>query len=220
MENNPAEVPSGEPNETPEANQPEPEQKPFQQDAVSYETHRRLLGEKKKLKERLDALEAAQKKQAEADLEEQQKWKELADLKAKEAQAALEKYNSLESELAEGRKLSAVLKALPGNVDEKYWNLIDTSKVVFNPESGEIEAASVQEVAKNVQESYPEILRQAQAPGQPSEAPQPANTAGLLYKEWLKLPKAERDKRLHEVSDVPDSMKRGRDSSVTIQRRV
>lgn len=161
---------------------------------VSYETHRKLLGEKKKLKERLDALERQQHEAAQKDLEENQKWKELADLKAKEAGEYKEKYSSLEGQLAEGRKLTAILEALPASVDKKYWGLIDTNDVVFNPETGEVEASSVQAVAKKIQESFPEIISTQRSTGQPAASPAAAPSGSMTIEEWKKLPYAERVK--------------------------
>ena len=149
----------------------QPPERKSSKDTVAYETYHRTVSQKKKLEEENERLKREASERAEKDLKENERWQELAQLREKEAAEAKAKAEAIETSLLEGKKLSSVLDALPSGVDKKYWNLIDTSGVVLNPETGDPEAASVQEVAKRIQEDYPEILQKASAPGQPAAAP-------------------------------------------------
>ena len=172
---------------------------------VSYETHRRLLGEKKraadearKLREQLDAYEAEKRQRAEQELVEQNKYKELLELRDKELKEAKSKIERSEEQVRHAKKLDAVLSGLDGTVDQKYWKLIPIGKVALNPDTGEPDEMSVAQVVEAFKSEYPETIKRAGGPSVSSNAPQPAS-AKISYEEWVKLPAKEMRARLKDV---------------------
>lgn len=165
-------------------------------DTVSYDTHRKLLSEKKKLQERLDEIEKEKKQRELEDLEKQENYKKIAELKAKEAEDSKTELMQIKSDLQNSKKLSAVLDVL-GPIDKKYWDLIDISQVVVNPETGQIDEMSVTKYAEGWKKQYFEIIQPGNKSNMPSDHPSPGS--GLTYDEWLTLPAKEKEERMHEV---------------------
>ena len=166
---------------------------------VAYATHQKLLSEKKKLQEERDSLKAAQDKAIQDALEAEGKKDELIEYHKKKAQDAADAAQTLERQITgfrqqetDNKKLSAFLKAVPGQVDSKYWGLVDLDKVTMNPETGEIEASSVQQLVDNFQKEHPILVTNPNKPKSPNEFP--AGNSGNAAKsldDWNKLPRHE-----------------------------
>lgn len=176
-----------------------PGNEPPKKETVAYETHLKLLDEKKKLKERLDSLEAAAKKREEDDLKAKEDFKKIAELKEQEANEFKQKLELVEARERNAIKLDAFLKTLDGKVDQKFWGHVDLDAILVNPDTGELDKMSVAKVVEKFRKEYPEII---QRPGQnqlPNAAAAGASGSKLTYEEWLKLPPKEMAARRNEV---------------------
>jgi predicted DNA binding CopG/RHH family protein len=165
---------------------------------VAYESYAKLLKEKKALQERQAALDAETKNAHEQKLKEKENFKALLELREKEASEYKSKYESLNTRLASGLKLDAFLKALPGEVDPKFYQLIDIDKILVNDETGMPDKASVLEAAKQFVTDYGTVLVKKSGATMPNQAAS-GGTTKLSYDEWLALPKKDMAKRMKDV---------------------
>lgn len=135
-------------------------------DSVSYETHRKLLAEKKKrdeevrLKdEQLVALQRKEKEREENDLKEKENFKKLVEIRDKELADERAKYNGLNTTIQESVKFNSFLEALPGQIDRKFWKMVDTSGIVIDPSTGEPDPTSVKAAADKFQAEFSELIQ-------------------------------------------------------------
>lgn len=165
-----------------------------QKDFVSLETHRRLLDEKKKMQDekkkiqaQLEQLLQVEKERQEADARKRGDYETLIKTRDEELAKERQRRIDLESHFIKGQKLSAVIDALGGNVEQKWIRLIDADQVVLNPETGEIDPLSVAKVAESLKTEWPEMLK----PGKtfPQDAPKGLHGGNgrISRDEWLKL---------------------------------
>lgn len=168
-----------------------PEVKNERADFVTLETHRRLLDEKKKAQAKLDELLAKEKEREEADAKKRGDYEAILKAREEELQSERAKRLEIEGTLTQGRKLSAVIDALGGSVDPRWYKLIDISNVAINPESGEVDALTVAKVAESLKREWPEMLRATSK--LPANAPQGLEGgSGKISREaWKKLPSKE-----------------------------
>lgn len=165
-----------------------------QRDVVAYETHRKLLGEKKKLQEKYQSLEQRLAEIEENKLKEKEDYKGLYENTKEElGKLHIELSQKKEEEIA-SRKLSAFLEILPGQVDKKYWGHVDLDKILLDPETGEIDQMSVTKVAKTFEQTYPEIIIKNGSVNLPNQSPKGNQGQTITYSEWLKLPLKEMEK--------------------------
>lgn len=176
-----------------------------EQSTVSYETHRKLLSEKKKRDEELDALkkrlgefESKEKERTEQELKQKEDFKSLLALRDKELQETKSRLTELTTQQVNALKLESFLSAIDGKIDRKYWGHIDLDKIKLNPDSGDVDEMSVTALVDQFKKEYPEIIKVGRAPGLPPNSPQPSG-GPLSYEQWLKLPLAEKKKRMAEV---------------------
>lgn len=164
-------------------------------EAVSFETHRKLLSEKKKLQEQQrEALEKLKQYEAERKAREKKELEARGEFQ-KIAQNAEERAKELEAQLNEvlenqrgQRKLAAVLKALPGDVANKYWDLIPFSDVVINPDTDQVDEMSVTKAVDKFIATYPEVIQKPGQQGFSMQAPKGIGSSGRIAREeWLKL---------------------------------
>ena len=173
-----------------------------QEQSVSYETHRKLLGEKKRRDEEL----AEVKRQLDSMLKEKQEAEEKRLLETNEFktlyESQKEKTMKLETELktreereTNARKLNAFLKHLGGSVEDKYWVHIDIDKIAVNPETKEVDEMTVTKEIERFKATYPELIKkQGGGARLPSDAPQGSAVNKISYDEWKKLPLKEMKK--------------------------
>jgi hypothetical protein len=176
--------------EKPAEQQPTPEEK----QSVAYETHRRLLDEKKKLQARLDEIETQRKAREEEELAKKGEVQKILELREKELTETREKLRLKEERETEARKLSAVLRGLGGNVDDKWFSVIGShiDELAVNPDTGEIDEMSVTRVVEGLKRTWPEMLKKPVV-GMPNGVPQGSATT-ISRDEWLKLPSKEMQK--------------------------
>jgi len=177
-----------------------------QDQVVSYETHRKLLGEKKKLAEdfqnikaRLETIEKEKEDAERKKMEEQGEYKKLLDQEREKSKTLETKLEEKDFTERNARKFAAVLNALGGNLDPKFYDLIKYDGVIINPESNEIDQTSSQKIADEFKKTYPECVKKAaHGVSMPSNSPTGSN-GSLSYADWKKLPSSEMKKRLGEV---------------------
>ena len=169
-------------------------------DYVTLETHRRLLDEKKKAQAKLDELLTNEKASEDDDARERGDYEAL--LKARDEEITKERSRRIELEesFVQGRKLNAIIDALGGNVEPKWFKLIDVNEVRLNPESGEVDTLSVAKVAESLRKEFPEMIKTGAR--LPADAPK-GNSAGTISRaEWMKLPYAKmREYKPEQVTD-------------------
>jgi len=201
----PEKIPSGEPTESPAD---EPKATESEDKTVSYESHRKLLSEKKALaakyaenEVKLATYEQEKNEAEEKRLKDNEEWKTFAEKKDAEAKEATAKLAARESQISEAQKLDAFLNVLDGNVDRKYWTFIDTESIVKNPDTGEIDDMSVAKAVENFKANYSEIIHYpGQKTGLPNESPKPKGQS-ITLEEWKKLPANEMRARYNEMME-------------------
>lgn len=174
----------------PEGQSGEPVAAPENQEAkstIAYETHRKLLDEKKKLQAQLEALASKEREREESEARKRGDYEAL--LKAREEELAKERAarQELDQRITHGMKLNMVIEALGGQVDQKWYKLIDTDEVAVNPDSGEIDKMTVARVAESLKKQWPEMIqRNAKLP---ATAPQGLNggPGKITESEWKSL---------------------------------
>jgi transposase len=185
--------PSGNPGGNPE------DDKDKSKGTVSYDSHKKLLDEKKSLAKRLEDFEKREKERLDQDLKQKEDWKKLVEVREKEANEFKSKFETLSSEIEQSRKLRSFLGHVSGTVDEHYWPLISLDDIAVDPETGKPDEASVKVAVKEFEKLFPEVIKPKgggpKAPNGPAAPP----AGKLTHEDWLKLPYAEKKKRLHEV---------------------
>ncbi len=173
----------------PEGQSGEPVAAPENQDSnrstIAYDTHRKLLDEKKKVQAQLDQLLREKTERDEADARKRGDFEAL--LKSREEELAKERAarQELSERITTGRKLNAVIEALGGNIDQKWLRLIDTDEVAVNPDTGEVDAMTVARAAESLKKQWPEMIRKTAT--LPANAPAGNNGGTITRAEWLKL---------------------------------
>lgn len=166
---------------TPEADQAEKN--------VSYETHRKLLHEKKSIQERYQQaaskaqeLEALIKSQETKALEEQNQYKQLYEQLKEENSGLKGQIVERDKTLEEALKLDAFTKALGSRkIPSKYMGFVGVDNIVIDPETSRVDELSAQKEVERILAEYPEIIRGAvDAKPIPAQAPKPE--AGLSSK--------------------------------------
>lgn len=181
------------------------------QDKVAYETYQKLLNEKKsrdaqiaEFQKRFDEIENQRRNETETKLKEKEDFKSLLKLREEELDQMRSKLTAKDSELGEtkrtiesGVKLQSFLTSLDGNVDRKYWSMIELDEIVIDPTTGTPDPTSVKKSADLFAKSYPELVQKKSVPRTPGNAP--ASGGGLSYEEWLQLPLSEMKKRQKDI---------------------
>ena len=168
------------------------------EDTVAYESYVKVLEEAKAAKKKLKEFEEEKKLKLDEELKAKENWKALLEQREKELGEIKDKYSGLQSGLQNAQKMQAVLKHISGEVPQQYWNLIELDKVVVNPETGEPDAMSVQNYAKEFESKYSLVVQKPNANKLPNNAPN-GTGAKISYDEWLKLPAKEMAAKLKDV---------------------
>lgn len=167
-------------------------------DTVSYASYARLLDEKKAATAERDRLKAEATERERADAEKSGDWQKLVQLEreknealARERDELKGKVSTIETQHTQVRKLAAIVKASGGSVDSKWHDLLADKfmpDVVVNPETGEIDQASVTKAVDKLRAQYPEVI-QRRVPGTSNADPAAAAQGSSVIKrsEWRKL---------------------------------
>jgi hypothetical protein len=158
-----------------------------------------ILGEKKKLGEKLKTFEQQNKERLEKELKEKEDFKSLLTLREEELKSTQEKLSSIHAQQIRGAKLDAFLDSVGGAIQPQYWPLIDLEKIVVNTESGEVDKMSVAKACEEFKKTYSQIVTTGNAALTPNAAP--LSGEFLTYDNWLKLPLKDQKSRYKEMRD-------------------
>jgi hypothetical protein len=178
-------------------------------DTVAYDTHRKLLEEKKRvqeekraLEEKLQSLEAQKEAEERAKLEEQGNFKKLLEAERAEKKRLEEEHTGLKSTIINAQKQNAVLRFINGRVPTKYVDaLLDVKGVAVNAD-GTVDLETAKLVAQEFEKEHGQLIdRDKQNGGLPSNSNLGGNpsTGKITYEQWQALPAAEMKKRIGEV---------------------
>lgn len=201
--------PGGVPPTDPVDPAPEPEKQ------VSYETHRKLLSEKKRaadelarVRAELDEKLAAEKKAAEDKLVEQNQWKELHANTAKELEETKSQLNATTTMISNAKKLRTLTKFAPIKQNYLDSNLFNLDSIILNPETGEVDEHSAQKEAERIRASFPDILVQAAVPKVGNTEPIPNNQGSLTMEQYNAMSPEDKIANAAKLEGVPDWMLR------------
>ena len=155
----------------------------------------------KEAEERLIAFEKQQAEAKEAVLKEKGDTKALLEIRDQELAKERKERAEMERTLSEGTKLDSFLtsiKATHGDVPKQYWPLINTAKIIIDPNTGIPDQGSVNDVINNFVTQYSAVIQGGVQGNDPGFAPGKTQT-GLSRTEWLKLSAADMKKRYAEV---------------------
>lgn len=174
----------------PEGQSGKPEATPEIQDTkstINYETHRKLLDEKKKIQAQLEQVLKEKQERDEAEARKRGDFEALLKAREEELSKEREARQELADRITKGRKLNAVIDALGGNVDQKWLKLIDTDEIVVNPETGEVDQMTVARAAESLKKQWPEMIRSTAR--MPHQAPQglEGGAGKITESEWRAL---------------------------------
>lgn len=176
-------------------------------ETVLYDTHLKVLNEKKifqekanKLEEELDSIRKEKADKERAELEQQGNWKKLLEEERVKAQKLQADHEGLLNTLKEASKRKAVLRYVSGKVpDEVVGALLSVEGVAVN-EDGSVNEDTAKMVAQEFEKKYPYVVLRDNKNGQlPGHAASGTSSQKLSYKEWLQLDTKEMKKRSNEV---------------------
>lgn len=164
-------------------------------DVVAYETHQRLLSEKKKEAERaaaaekkLEEFEAKERQRENEELERQKNYEQLLKNREQELKDAQEKLSKVDSERVFARKIDAFLKTLGGDLPEHYWTLIPLDSIALDPTTKAVDEMTVAKAVEDYRKMYPETIKvPGQMPNMPNAAPQGNPNSKMDYETWKAL---------------------------------
>lgn len=178
------------------------EPKDQSKDSVSYETHRRLLAEKKAATERLAVLEAEKKAREDKELADKGEFQKLLEKEREEKAALKADLDARTLRDQKAMKIAAVYKALGGKIDRKWLSQVDYDQINIDPDTGEVEASGVTKAADALKKEWPEAFVDPNTPRIPSDAPKGSGSNTISRAEWLKLPAKEMQKwKLSQIVD-------------------
>jgi len=165
-------------------------------ETVAYDTHRKLLSEKKTLQAKHDELLREKQEREAKELEAKGEYQKLLEQERKAREDLEVKLKATSEQEKERRKLAAVLGAAGGTIEAKWYDLVANSvlnDVLVDPDSGEVDKMSVTKAVEKLKASYPEIIKGKAGPGLPNAHPGAGGqTPGMILRsEWMKLPSKE-----------------------------
>lgn len=175
---------------------------------VSYETHRKLLGEKKRIQEERDQLKAQQEAFELQRLEQDGELsKQIEFYKSKHAETLstveelTQKLNGEQEKWNTARKLNAFKDALPGQiVSPKFLVHVPVEDILLDPDTGEPDANSVKKAVDYFTQEFSQVIQPKTISTSPNKYPQGNSSGKLTLEEWKKLPYDERIKRKSEIN--------------------
>jgi hypothetical protein len=180
-----------------------PAEEPVVQDSndiVSYDTHKKLLDEKKKIQAKLMQYEQREKKAQEELLLKEGKLQEALALKDKELEEERNRLRSFEQRDIQAKKLSAVVKGLgTSDLDDKWFTIIGNHiDEVDLDDDGRINQGSLMKVIESLKSTWPEMIKKPM-PGMPNGKPMGTQTT-ISREDWTKLPSSEMKKwKLNQI---------------------
>ena len=207
MEGTNQEIPSGDTQQIPSGNIEEIEGGKTGNDTkevVDRETYLKTLSQEKNAKARLKEAEARiaeyeaqQKKVEEAKLKENGEYQKLLSQRDKEIEEERKQRQELEKSMLDSLKLGKVIDHIGGRVKRsEYLNFIDTDRIVYNPETREIDDETAKSVAEDFVKTHAELI-DFKVGKLPSDSPRGAES--LTVEQWRKLPLKDKKAKMHLV---------------------
>lgn len=173
---------------------------------VSYSAYKKSLTQEKNLRarvqeyeEKLRAIEEEKAKKEAEELAKQGEFKKLLELEKAKREELEASNNEYKKSILDAHKLNAFKEKLKGKVaNPAYYDFVDIESIVMNPETGEIEETSVQNVVDRFVTEHSALIK-TDRPRLPDNAPKDGGGSNLDYESWKKLPLIERKKRMAEV---------------------
>jgi len=156
-----------------------------------------LLGEKKKVTDKLKTFEQIAKEKQDLELKAKEDYKALVELRDSELLTTKKELDAERTQRIQGQKLDAFLSVIEGKVDPKYWGMIDLEQIKLNPDSKEIDKMSVSQLVEQFKKTYPELIKTGISQFTPPNAP--LNGEVLTHEKWLTLPLKEQKARYLEM---------------------
>lgn len=165
-----------------------PEDEADDKKVVKYSTYKKAVVEAKNAKAKLRELEDQRRLEEERKLQETNDYKKLYDTKKQEAEETAKKYQSLLGDITNANKIHAFEATLKGKVKPEYHSFIDTDAILIDPETNEIDQASVARQVALFQKKYPELVMRIDGTPARSPAPQGETSPDKIKRsEWSKL---------------------------------
>jgi hypothetical protein len=176
------------------------QQQDQQPTTVAYDTHRRLLDEKKKVQKRADDAEAKLKEIEDEKLKASGDYQKMLDAEKERNRILAEENASHKKVRQDARKMNAFLKAVGSTLDDKWLRQIDLEKISFLEGTDEVDQMSVTTQVNNFKQEWPEAFRSNSAMP-PANAPD-GKVTKLTRADFAKLPPKEQ--RKYKPSDILD----------------
>lgn len=157
--------------ETPEAKKP---------DVVKFETHSKLLGEKKRvqaerdeLRQKVEAFERAKAEAEQRDLEAKGEYDKILKQYKDEIGTLSTKLSEREKRDKDLMKYQAFLGTLGGSLKSNDYTIhIDFDSIAIDPDSGEVDEMSVAKEVERFRKTHPDLIKSTGAgPKTPATAP-------------------------------------------------
>jgi hypothetical protein len=149
-------------------------------DVVSYETHKKLLGQRKKDLERLGSMEAElesirkeKAREEEEKLTEQGKYKELLAKKEAELDEVRTRELAREKDLMDAHKLNAFREKLPSRIiHPDYYSHVNLDSIKLDSETRTIDDSSLNDTVNLFLKNHSSLLEKSDSKELPNQAPQ------------------------------------------------
>jgi hypothetical protein len=165
-------------------------QAPETKDQVSYETHRRLLSEKKELAARLASIETERRAAAEKEAREKEDFKKMVELRDQELNQLREEYSGLKNQVYHAVKRSTFEEAIGIKIPKQYERLIDYDAIVFDPSTNSVDELSLSKYVDQFKKDFREIMMPQAVPGVSQQAPkgaQPQRSKDDVLSDFAKI---------------------------------
>lgn len=173
------------------------------QKTVSHDTYTKLLDEKKKLQREVKELRSGTRAKDEELATKSGDLTKVLEIREKTIKELQDQIAERDTELGRHRKrtevsekMNSLLEAIDGEVPKKFWQLLPLDKVVFDPETGEVDQASVKQAARQFRDDYGDVIKKAGGIGNlPNNDPSGRGNKGkITAAEYAKLPLSEMKK--------------------------
>jgi len=144
-------------------------------DQVAYDTHRKLLGEKKALQAKHDELLASLAAQDEKAKAEQGEYKDLYSQSKTRVEELQSELQAAKEQQDNFRKLRAMLGAIEGKVDQAYYGHLGIENILLDPDTGDVDEMSLNKAVENFKKNHAVLIKKGTATPLPKEAAQYAS---------------------------------------------
>jgi hypothetical protein len=129
---------------------------------IKYSTHKKLLNQHKNLKSELEELREYRQKNEEAESLRKGEYEKILRAKEEKIQELTNKLKGIDQDMADRKKLQAFIDKIPGKIKKnEYLVHVDLDSIATDPETGEIDAMTLEREAKRFVENFPDLFIKA-----------------------------------------------------------